>query len=257
MEGAIIQEDGLDVQAIRDWRREHGSIVGFPGARVLQSSLDALEMDCDILVPAALEGQITAENAHRIKAAIVAEAANGPTTYEASEILLERNVMVIPDLYLNAGGVTVSYFEWASQPLPRPVRTHEQALRTQEPAANASRHRKGHGAEPSGPDILASIGQGADEINIVNSGLEETMGLGYNEIRTIARTKDTDLRDGGLRERHQQDCRPVQRKRDIPLRQGSNGRVGLGRANGLFGSTRHTHTSLYPHPLVEPQLRQV
>ena len=98
----------------RSWRTaaSAGSLLGFPGATNLARREDALELDCDILIPAALERQITAENAPRIKAKIVVEAANGPTTTEADEILAQRGIMVIPDVYVNAGGVTVSYFEW-------------------------------------------------------------------------------------------------------------------------------------------------
>ena len=93
-------------------RRERRSLLDFPGATNLARREDALELDCDILIPAALERQITAENAPRVKAKIVVEAANGPTTPEADEILAQRGIMVIPDAYINAGGVTVSYFEW-------------------------------------------------------------------------------------------------------------------------------------------------
>ena len=90
-------------------RKETGSLLNFPGATNLNTREDALELDCDILIPAALENQITEENAGRVKAKILAEAANGPTTARAAEILLQRGVLVIPDIYLNAGGVTVSF----------------------------------------------------------------------------------------------------------------------------------------------------
>src|SRR6185295_17174624 len=87
-------------------------ILNYPGAKNIVNNLEVLEMDCDILIPAALENQITKENAPRIKAKVIAEGANGPVTKEAEEILTKKNVLIIPDLYLNAGGVTVSYFEW-------------------------------------------------------------------------------------------------------------------------------------------------
>jgi glutamate dehydrogenase (NAD(P)+) len=109
--GGISNPNGLDPAKVSAWKQEHGTVVGFPGSEEV-SNADLLETDCEILVPAALENQITRHNAHRIKAKIVAEAANGPTTPEADEILHDHGVFLIPDILCNAGGVTVSYFEW-------------------------------------------------------------------------------------------------------------------------------------------------
>ncbi|MEP6680218.1 MAG: Glu/Leu/Phe/Val dehydrogenase [Chloroflexota bacterium] len=109
--GGIYNPQGLDPARVSGWKREHGTVVGFPGAEEI-SNQQVLEVECEILVPAALENQITRHNAGRIKAGIVAEAANGPTTPEADQVLHERGVFVIPDILCNAGGVTVSYFEW-------------------------------------------------------------------------------------------------------------------------------------------------
>ncbi len=109
--GGIHNPKGLDPAKVGAWKREHGSVVGFPGADEVSNS-EILELPCDILVPAALENQITHANAHRVKAKIVAEAANGPTTPEADEILHDHGTFMIPDILCNAGGVTVSYFEW-------------------------------------------------------------------------------------------------------------------------------------------------
>ncbi len=109
--GGIHKANGLDPAKVNAWKREHGTVVGFPGADAM-SNAELLEVDCEILVPAALENQITRHNAPRVKARIVAEAANGPTTPEADEILNDRGVFMIPDILCNAGGVTVSYFEW-------------------------------------------------------------------------------------------------------------------------------------------------
>jgi glutamate dehydrogenase (NAD(P)+) len=103
--------DGLDIPRVLAWKKEHGTVKGFPGAKNITNA-EVLETECDILIPAALENQITVHNAARIKAKIVAEAANGPTTPEADEILYKRGVFLIPDILCNAGGVTVSYFEW-------------------------------------------------------------------------------------------------------------------------------------------------
>jgi glutamate dehydrogenase (NAD(P)+) len=109
--GGIYNPEGLDPARVSGWKREHGTVVGFPGSEEI-SNQQILEVECEILVPAALENQITRHNAPRIQAGIVAEAANGPTTPEADQILHDRGIFVIPDILCNAGGVTVSYFEW-------------------------------------------------------------------------------------------------------------------------------------------------
>ena len=110
-QGGIYMPAGLDIGRVVAWKAEHGTVVGFPGAKAV-SNAEVLEIECDILIPAALENQITAANAERINAKIIAEAANGPTTPEADEILYRRGIFLIPDILCNAGGVTVSYFEW-------------------------------------------------------------------------------------------------------------------------------------------------
>ncbi|KAL4612936.1 glutamate dehydrogenase, mitochondrial [Arapaima gigas] len=110
VDGSIWNPNGIDPKELEDYKLQHGTIVGFPNAKPYEGSI--LEADCNILIPAASEKQLTRNNAHKVKAKIIAEGANGPTTPDADKIFLERNVMVIPDMYLNAGGVTVSYFEW-------------------------------------------------------------------------------------------------------------------------------------------------
>jgi glutamate dehydrogenase (NAD(P)+) len=110
--GGIYARDGLDPARVLRWKEEHGSVQGFGNADNVTNE-ELLEIPCDILVPAALEGQITAHNAGKIKAKLIAEAANGPTTPEADRILHEKGILLLPDILANAGGVTVSYFEWA------------------------------------------------------------------------------------------------------------------------------------------------
>jgi len=109
--GGIHNPQGLDVARVIGWKKEHGTVQGFPGAKDI-SNAQVLEVDCDILIPAALENQITERNAGKVKAKLIAEAANGPTTPEADLILAGKGVFMIPDILCNAGGVTVSYFEW-------------------------------------------------------------------------------------------------------------------------------------------------
>ncbi len=109
--GGIHNPAGLDIGRVIGWKKEHGTVQGFPGSSDITNA-EVLEIDCDILIPAALENQITHRNAGRVKARLVAEAANGPTTPEADQILAANGVFMIPDILCNAGGVTVSYFEW-------------------------------------------------------------------------------------------------------------------------------------------------
>ena len=109
--GGIHDPEGLDIHRVVAWKQEHGTVQGFPGATDI-SNAEVLEVDCDILIPAALENQITARNAGNIKARLIAEAANGPTTPEADVIMFKNGKFIVPDILCNAGGVTVSYFEW-------------------------------------------------------------------------------------------------------------------------------------------------
>ncbi len=112
MYGAIVDEKGLDVPAVLAHLKKTKKLDGFPGARSIHGGSEQLERDCDVLIPAAVENQITSQNADKIRAKLIVEGANGPTTFAASEMLDKRGVVVVPDILANAGGVTVSYFEW-------------------------------------------------------------------------------------------------------------------------------------------------
>ena len=194
-EGAIHAPDGLDVDQVVRHRRDKGSIFGFPGARDIERSAEALELACDILVPAALENVITTENATRIQARVVAEAANGPVTAEADEILRQRGIFVLPDVYLNAGGVTVSYFEWLKN--LEHVRFGRMEKRSEEMAYRRLLAAVGKKSEnPFTEEEVLKIAKGAGEDDIVVSGLEETMVLAYREVRAIQQQQagKTDLR---------------------------------------------------------------
>ncbi|MCU0304917.1 MAG: Glu/Leu/Phe/Val dehydrogenase [Thermoanaerobaculales bacterium] len=198
-EGAISKPDGIDVEELMAHRRATGTMLGFPGAVDLPSREAGLELDCDILVPAALENAITIDNAPRIKAKIVAEAANGPVSSDASNHLFERGVLVIPDAYINAGGVTVSYFEWLKN------LQHVRFGRMQKRFVEASSRKILAAIERSTDRIfsdaeIADIARGPSEIDLVNSGLEETMIEAYHEIREIWRAKGSgiDLRTASM-----------------------------------------------------------
>lgn len=180
-EGAIYNENGLNEEEVFKHRKQTGSILNFPGATNIPKSSDALELECDILIPAALESVITKENADRIKAKIIGEAANGPLTVEADEILDRKGIVVIPDMYLNAGGVTVSYFEWLKN--LSHVRYGRMEKRFTE---NMNKQILGQIEELTGKKVnsteRAFIEHGADEVDLVYSGLEETMISATREI---------------------------------------------------------------------------
>jgi glutamate dehydrogenase (NAD(P)+) len=192
-DGAIYRSEGLDVDAVVTHQKETGSILNFPGSKNITPTNLALEFECDILIPAALENQITKENASRIQAKIIAEGANGPTTAEAEELLLDRGVMIVPDIYLNAGGVTVSYFEWVKN--LSHVRFGRVGKRFDETAFN----RMLTAVEKATGRLFKEeerreIAHGADEIDLVNSGLEETMIGAYHQIRELQK-RDRRIRD--------------------------------------------------------------
>jgi glutamate dehydrogenase (NAD(P)+) len=180
-EGAIMSPDGLDIDAVFNHRKSTGSILNFKGSSNLSKSSDALELECDILIPAALENVINKANAGNVKARIIAEAANGPLTPDADDILTKKGVLVVPDMYLNAGGVTVSYFEWLKN--LSHVRYGRMEKKFNE---NMNKHILGQIEGLTGKTVSQKerdfIQHGAEEVDLVRSGLEETMAQATREI---------------------------------------------------------------------------
>jgi glutamate dehydrogenase (NAD(P)+) len=180
-EGAIYDAKGIDPTALLEHRKTTGSILNFGKAKNIKNSAEALELECDILVPAALENQIHKGNAANIKAKVIAEAANGPVTPEAETILNKKNVLIIPDIYMNAGGVTVSYFEWLKN--LSHVRFNRMEKKYEE---TMNKNLLSLIEESTGTKLSKAqrdyLGRGANEIDLVYSGLDETMTVAYNEI---------------------------------------------------------------------------
>lgn len=186
-EGGIYKPDGIDIHEALRVRKETGSILNYPGAQIYfqkEEREKILEVPCDILVPAALESVITRENADRIQAKIIAEAANGPISAPGAEILNKKNVLVIPDMYLNAGGVTVSYFEWLKNLSHTRFGRMEKRFNQNQFERLVELVEEATG-KPINPSERALIARGADEIDLVRSGLEETMISAYHQIRDV------------------------------------------------------------------------
>jgi len=193
-DGAVHSDLGLDVDRVRQWMDAHGTIRGYPGAFFLANGASLLEADCDILIPAAMEGVIHLGNAAAIRAPLIIEAANGPVTFGADEVLRHRGTVIIPDLYANAGGVTASYFEWVKN------LSHIRFGRLQRRAEEA-RHQllvnelerlsadKGLGWTLS-PGFKDSYLRGAGELDLVRSGLDDTMRAAYQAIRELWHGRD-------------------------------------------------------------------
>ena len=178
-DGAIVNNAGINVEELKKHIAKEGGVRGFKD--YIEDSSDCLTMDCDVLIPAALEGVITTENAHLIQARIIIEAANGPITYSANKILRNKNCLIIPDLYANAGGVTVSYFEWVKNlghirfgRLQR--RQHERQTLSMVRAIEEMVGRQ------FPPDSLKTIMEGPTELDLVRSGLDDVMREGYQVI---------------------------------------------------------------------------
>lgn len=188
-DGVIVNEKGLPVEKVFQYMDEHKTIKGFSDATFDENGARALEMDCDILIPAAMESQITEENAGRIKTKLIAEAANGPVTFTADEILNKNGVVIIPDTYVNAGGVTVSYFEWIRNlshiRFGRMERRYDE-LKSQQ---YATLMEEVTGTKIS-EDTKKKLIRGASEIDLVRSGLDDTMRLAYQEMRETLMTNN-------------------------------------------------------------------
>lgn len=188
-DGALINDEGLNVEEVYQHIIQHRTIKNFPGGKFEENGAAVLEKECDILIPAAMESQITLGNAERIQARLVVEAANGPVTYGADEVLNKRGIVIIPDAYANAGGVTVSYFEWIRNishiRFGRMQRRHDE-VRGHQMAAFLEEMT---GATIT-DELRAKIAHGADEVDLVRSGLDDTMRLGYQEISQTLREEE-------------------------------------------------------------------
>lgn len=188
-DGAVMNPNGLNIDELRLHIAETGGVRDFPGAEYTQHSLGALELDCDILIPAAVEGVINAENADRIQTRLIVEAANGPVTAEADDILKKRGVVIIPDMYANAGGVTVSYFEWVKN------LTHMRFGRMERREQEARHLTLVNELERLSADrglgwTLSSnfkdrYLRGASELELVRSGLDDTMRGAFQSMAEV------------------------------------------------------------------------
>ncbi|MEX2436280.1 MAG: Glu/Leu/Phe/Val dehydrogenase [Balneolaceae bacterium] len=193
MDGSIYSTKGIDLEKLMEYKKESGGISGFEGTETLKDNNTVLESECDILIPAALENQLNDSNADKIKAKIIGEAANGPTTSSAHDVIKNRGALIIPDNYLNAGGVTVSYFEWLKN--LQHVRFGRMDKRFEENSfkkilsvIETVSDRKFTKKE------LEFLAMGGGEAELVDSGLEETMVNAYNEINELRKLHDVDLR---------------------------------------------------------------
>ena len=187
-DGAITDTNGFEVEKVAEHLRSTGGVRGFPGAQYVADGRTVLESDCEILLLAALEGQITLGNAPRIRAKLIAEAANGPVTYGADEVLRSAGKVMIPDVYLNAGGVTVSYFEWIKN--LSHIRFGRMERRLDEIRGSQIIELLESVTDRKVPEDLARrVRRGANELDLVRSGLDDTMRNAYGEMREIYRSR--------------------------------------------------------------------
>jgi glutamate dehydrogenase (NAD(P)+) len=181
-DGALVDPNGLDVQDVFKYKVDNkGGVKGYPRAEYIEDSKSALEMECDILIPAAMEAVINRGNASKIKAKLIGEAANGPVTFAAEAILKEKGVIIIPDVYLNAGGVTVSYFEWIKN--LSHIRFGRMNRRYEEGQSQLLIQAIEKTGNKVPQELVEKLSQGADEIALVRSGLDDTMRKAFQDIR--------------------------------------------------------------------------
>ncbi len=181
--------EGIDVEAVRQWIVKHGGVKDYPDATHSAEGGAVLEAECDILIPAALEGVINLSNAERIKAPLIIEAANGPVTAGADEIMRKKGTVIIPDMYANAGGVTVSYFEWVKNlshiRFGRMQRRQEEARHELIVSELERLDRYLGDAWSMSPDFKAKYLKGAGELELVRSGLDDTMRIAYQSMSEV------------------------------------------------------------------------
>ena len=187
--GVLVNEEGLDVEKVYQYKVEHKTIEGFPGGKFASDGAKALEMECDILIPAAMEGQITTDNANNIKAKLIAEAANGPVTFEADKVLREKGVTILPDAYVNAGGVIVSYFEWVRNISHMRFGRMQRRLDEQRGQSITAALQELTGNQLSSV-LRDKISNGADEFSVVRSGLDDSMRLAFQAIKEMRDSRD-------------------------------------------------------------------
>lgn len=188
-DGTVYDPGGIDIRRLKRHHAKTRGVKGFKpgkGGKVLPSGLDSLEVDCDVLIPAALENQITRANAAKVRARVVAEAANGPTTPEAEAILIKKGIMVLPDIFMNAGGVTVSYFEWTKN--LSHIRYGRLQKRVDEEFRNTFLDATENLVGAKYPArTRRALNRDVNEEDLVNSGLEETMITAFREINDVYR----------------------------------------------------------------------
>ncbi len=187
-DGALVNEAGISVEKVKEYLLENGGVKGYPEAAFVEDGSSVLEMECDLLIPAALEGVIHKGNAHRIKARVVAEAANGPTTFAADEILVNNGVTILPDAYVNAGGVVVSYFEWVRNLSHIRFGRMEKRFEESRGRQIIEAIQESTGKVFTGA-TLGALTKGPDELALVRSGLDDTMRGAYEQIRQMKESK--------------------------------------------------------------------
>ena len=193
-DGMLVNAKGLNVQKVYDHLTEHGNLIDCNEGKYIQETRNGLEQECDIIIPAAIEGVINLDNAENIKASLIIEAANGPITAPADEILNKKGVVIIPDMYANAGGVTVSYFEWVknlSHIRFGRMRRRQEETRNSLLVKELNRILKTSGLKTRlSNEFIKKYSEGAGEIELVRSGLDDTMVNAYQAMSEVWNSRD-------------------------------------------------------------------